>query len=190
MHQTGVVLPTASPRVHKPVGGLSFTSANTQQCKVSFHLMSHPMTHPMHLSHPMHLTHPMHLSHPMHLTHPMHLSHPMQALRVWGGKPTHIDHTIPPEPALPRRDTISNIDPDALKAYNYIMAQRALPMTVSVPNVPGLDKAAQKQHFLEFDEHVLDRMAKLGWDRSHGVAKLMPLACALYEHWKVRLGTA
>ena len=138
--QAGVVLPTASPRVQKPYGGLAFTSANTQQCK---------------------------------------------ALRVWGGKPTHIEHTMPPEPifVVARRET-GITDPDALAAYNNIMARRALTMTVSVPNVPGLVKTETKQHYLEFDEHVLERMAKLGWDRSHGVAKLMPLACALYEHWK------
>ncbi len=80
-----------------------------------------------------------------------------------------------------------------MAAYKHAMAQRALPTTVFV-QASQLSSGAQNQqqqqvqqmqHYLEFDEKVLQRMAQLGWNRAHGVAKLTPLACALYEHWKL-----
>ena len=49
---------------------------------------------------------------------------------------------------------------------------------------------AHHHHYLVFDEHVLGTMARLGWNRSHGVVKLMPLACALFEHWKAYGGSS
>jgi len=40
-----------------------------------------------------------------------------------------------------------------------------------------------KQYFLTFDEHVLHAMSKLGWSRTQGIIKFMPLACGTFEHW-------
>ena len=40
------------------------------------------------------------------------------------------------------------------------------------------------EHYLVFDESVLQRMAGMGWVRHHGANKLMPLAVGMYEHWK------
>lgn len=130
---------------------------------------------------------------PSHLSFTTASTRQCKALQVWGGKPKHLQLTLAPEPifALPhavRRTFADGIDPDVLAAYERAMAQRALPTSVSVPNVPGSASGAQKQHYLEFDEHVLQRMARLGWNRSHGVAKLIPLACALYDHWNLKDG--
>lgn len=146
--KAGVVLPTASPRVlRQPTGGsffaaaktnhLSFTSANTYQCK---------------------------------------------ALSVWGGKPKHLAVTLKPEPifAFPRQK-VAATESNIMEAYERSIAMSALPMTVIVPNHV---LSEEQQHYLQFDEHVLDRMARLGWNRSHGIAKLSPIACALFEHWK------
>lgn len=141
--KAGVVLPTASPRVLRndhvaATNHLSFTSANTYQCK---------------------------------------------ALSVWGGKPKHLAVTLNPEPifAFPRQKKVAAETSIIMEAYERSIAQSALPMTVIVPNHVLSD---EQQHFLQFDEHVLDRMARLGWNRSHGIAKLSPIACALFEHWK------
>jgi hypothetical protein len=29
-------------------------------------------------------------------------------------------------------------------------------------------------NYLEFDEAILEQMARLGWNRSHGIAKMVP----------------
>ena len=115
-----------------------------------------------------------------------------KALRVWGGKQRQSVITLEPEPIFTfphaqRRAFAEGIDPDVLAAFDRAMAQRALPTSISVPTGSSAAQPMmqhQQQHYLEFDEHVLERMARLGWNRSHGVAKLIPLACALYEHWK------
>ena len=67
-----------------------------------------------------------------------------------------------------------------VEAYNRALQQYAVPMTIPVKR--ALDGQAQ-DIYLDFDEHVLEQMARLGWNRSHGNAKLVPLACALYDHW-------
>jgi hypothetical protein len=43
-------------------------------------------------------------------------------------------------------------------------------------------------HHLVFDEAVLQRMGELGWARSQGAAKLLPLGVALFEHWRQSCG--
>ena len=125
---------------------------------------------------------------PSHLSFTSSSSTQCKALRVWGGgKPKRLTLTLEPDVAAPRRPAAfaDGIDSDVLAAYERCMAQRALPTTVSVPDAAAPAAAEQQQYyFLEFDEHVLERMARLGWNRSHGVAKLIPLACALHEHWK------
>ena len=76
-------------------------------------------------------------------------------------------------------------DPLVVEAYNRALEQYTAPMTIPVKRVhccnDGQDNA--QDIYLEFDEHVLEQMARLGWNRSHGTAKLVPLACALYDHW-------
>lgn len=77
--------------------------------------------------------------------------------------------------------------PDIIAAYKRSLMQQACPSAVLVPDVPGALLQLDPEltvHYLVFDECVLGTMARLGWNRSHGVVKLMPMACALYEHWK------
>jgi hypothetical protein len=73
-------------------------------------------------------------------------------------------------------------DPVVFAAYQWALLQSVTPMTMPVPL--ECQDADTAHTYLDFDEHVLDQMARLGWNRSHGVAKLVPLACALYDHWK------
>ena len=72
------------------------------------------------------------------------------------------------------------LDPDVVHAFHQIMHELACPQPFLLPNLitPAM------QHYLAFDECVLDGMARRGWKRTQGVMTLTPVACALYEHWK------
>ena len=72
------------------------------------------------------------------------------------------------------------LDPDVVGAFHKIMLELACPQPLVVPHIlmPSM------QHYLVFDEHVLDGMVQRGWQRTRGKSMLSPVACALYEHWK------
>jgi hypothetical protein len=57
--------------------------------------------------------------------------------------------------------------------------------TSSTEGGGGARKRLEHQ-YLVFDETVLQQMASLGWVRSEGVSKLMPLAVGIHEHWLSR----
>jgi len=93
-------------------------------------------------------------------------------------------------------DTTTTVDSaEIMAAYKRSLMQQACPSAVLVPNIPGVfpsdssflankEGGHNKYYYLVFDERVLGTMTRFGWNRSHGVVKLMPLACALYDHWK------
>jgi hypothetical protein len=79
--------------------------------------------------------------------------------------------------------TAKDDDPIVVDAYKRALQQYTIPMTIPVQRMFE-DNDATQEIYLDFDEYVLDQMARLGWNRSHGIAKLVPLACALYDHWR------
>ncbi len=133
--KSGVVLPTAAPRVKARVPQLSFTSFNPQHCK------------------------------------------PLQIWPVSDIKSNII--VLPPMITRPDPNTSAS-DPVINAAYQWAIQQHTAPMAVEVCAM----QSHSGIHYLDFDEAVLEQMARQGWNRSHGIAKLVPLACALHEHWQ------
>ena len=83
----------------------------------------------------------------------------------------------------------AHYDPDLLVAYKRSIAR----LTTAIPSHPKRHtttttdptdpKSFFKQRYLLFDEQVLDRMCKRGWNRGLGYTALIPLACGLCEDW-------
>jgi hypothetical protein len=101
-------------------------------------------------------------------------------LQIWHRGSSGTKAIVLPPIAHKHRELAKGDDPLMVEAYNRALQQYAVPMTIPVKR--ALDGQAQ-DIYLDFDEHVLEQMARLGWNRSHGNAKLVPLACALYDHW-------
>jgi hypothetical protein len=108
-----------------------------------------------------------------------------KALQVWGPTAAEAVVVLPAQhhnnSALCLVKT-EGLDPDVVGAFHKIMLEQSCPQPLVVPHVllPSV------QHFLVFDEHVLDGMVQRGWQRTRGKSMLSPVACALYEHWKKR----
>lgn len=93
----------------------------------------------------------------------------------------------PPAPPLAAYEGArdDDLDSDMLQVYKRSLARQLAPITLMLPGFPGTGTNARS--YVQFDEHVLQAMAQRGWDRAHGYTALIPIACALVEHWKARL---
>ena len=116
-----------------------------------------------------------------------------KALQIWPSTTTneedssHIVVTTMPsndDTASSYAISFDGLDPDVVLAFKRSMAIRTCPTSYQIPNIPGVLASSMTSNYLVFDEYVLEAMSKLGWSRIHGIAKLTPMACALYEHWK------
>lgn len=109
-----------------------------------------------------------------------------EALCVWGEKPKHLTLTLDPDPifSLPLLAHEHELQtPEMKEGFERALRKCMQNLTVSVPNVTGAAQQQQLHHYLEFDEQVLERMTRLGWNRAYGIIKLIPLGCALFEHY-------
>lgn len=78
----------------------------------------------------------------------------------------------------------SGLDMLVIEAYKKSMEQKTLD-----GEEWGCEKEEDKskiEYYLSFDENVLNEMSKLGWPRTQGIAKLIPLACGMHSHWMRR----
>ena len=95
-------------------------------------------------------------------------------------------HAILP-PVITRADTtVASADPLVNAAYKWAIQQSATAVAVAAKKGDHITAPATNVNYLDFDEGILEQMARLGWNRSRGVAKMVPLACALYDHWKAQ----
>ena len=110
-----------------------------------------------------------------------------KAFQLWGDHRDTVAVTFPE--SYYDGNTSNNhgqgVDPDVMAAYRRALSRSASASSVLVPNVPGaIPCSTNVSHYLAFDENVLGIMSHLGWNRRQGICKLLPMACALYEHWK------
>ena len=119
---------------------------------------------------------------PRHLSFTSFNTRQCKPLQIWHRGSSGAKAIVLPPIVHKHREVTKGDDPLMVESYNRVLQQYTVPMTIPVKRVlDGQDNA--QDIYLDFDEHVLEQMARLGWNRSHGNAKLVPLACALYDHW-------
>ena len=116
-------------------------------------------------------------------------THDCKPLQIWSNTSPKTDVIKLPPLITSGRPFFSepgSADPVITSAYEWAITQNSTPMTVPWRDDNNSSGSGSSSSYLEFDEHVLEQMARMGWNRSHGIAKLVPLACALYDHWRAQ----
>lgn len=73
------------------------------------------------------------------------------------------------------------LDMLVIEAYKKSMEKKI--ETLEGMGVQDEEDPMKREYYLSFDENVLNEMSKLGWPRTQGIVKLIPLACGTYSHW-------
>jgi hypothetical protein len=75
--------------------------------------------------------------------------------------------------------SLEGVDACVLLAYQkYLSKRKGYLLDSTMCTDDALD-----EYFLTFDERILSKMASMGWARTQGIIKLIPLCCGYYEHW-------